>query len=330
MQETTLCYIEKDHQYLMLLRNKKPNDLNEGKWIGVGGKLEEGETPRQCALREIREETGLTALDLTARGVVHFHSEAWGSEEMYLYTVADFQGELTDCDEGQLRWIDKAEVFDLKLWDGDRMFLQYLIDDAPYFDMTLCYDADDRLRQCIVDGHEEELFDIYHEDGSPARYIAGRGFAHLRGLWHITAHIWVVRPAHGTPELLLQLRSRHKELHPACYDTSSAGHIAAGEELLTGAIRELSEELGLTAAADELQPIGILQSTYDNGDYHDREHCHVFVYRADIADSDIRPQESEVDGVMWLTLDECRRAVQRSEFPNCIDPRELEMLAPLL
>lgn len=330
MQNTTLCYIENDGKYLMLLRNKKQNDLNEGKWIGVGGKFEAGETAAQCALREIREETGLTALDLIPRGVVHFDSDAWGSELMYLYTVTQYEGTLTDCDEGELRWIDKSDVFDLKLWDGDRIFLKYLLDGAPYFDMTLHYDEHDRLRECTVDGRETELFDIYREDGTPAGYVAARDFAHWRGLWHITAHIWVVRETAGRPALLLQLRSKDKELHPACYDTSSAGHIAAGEDIVTGARRELSEELGLHAAPCELQFVGRLKNTYDNGDYHDREHCHVFLYRAAIADSDIRPQESEVDGVMWLDFDECIQAIKNNAFPHCIDLRELEMIGEKL
>ena len=311
----------------MLLRNKKPNDLNEGKWIGVGGHLEAGETPEQCALREIREETGLTALDPTPRGVVHFDSDAWGSEIMYLYTVTRFEGQLTDCDEGELRWIDKNKVFDLHLWDGDRIFLQYLIDGAPYFDMTLHYDQSDRLRECTVNGRESELFDIYHEDGTPAGYIASRDFAHFKGLWHITAHIWVARPTpDGGMELLLQLRSQGKDLYPGFYDTSSAGHIAAGEDIFTGARRELEEELGLTVTDDELHPLGVQKNIYDNGHYHDREHCHVFLYRADIGDSDIRYQESEVDSVMWLGLEEIARAIKTQEFPICIDLRELELL----
>lgn len=328
MQETTLCYIEYGGKYLMLLRNKKQNDLNEGKWIGVGGKLEAGETPEQCALREIREETGLIALDLTARGVVRFISDAWGSEMMYLYTVTQFEGELTDCDEGELRWIDKNEVFDLKLWDGDRIFLQFLIEGAPCFDMTLHYDQNDRLQTCAVNGREWELFDIYNEDGTPAGYVASRDFAHWKGLWHITAHIWVARPTPaGDTELLLQLRSKDKDLYPGCYDTSSAGHIAAGEDIVTGARRELAEELGLTVTEDELRPLGVQKNIYDNGNYHDREHCHVFLYRADIADNDIHYQESEVDGVMWLGLEEIARAVETQDFPICIDLREVELLA---
>lgn len=327
MQETTLCYIEHAGNYLMLLRNKKQNDLNEGKWIGVGGKLEPNETPEQCALREIREETGLTALDLTARGVVHFDSDAWGSEIMHLYTVTRFEGQLTDCDEGELRWIDKSEIFDLHLWDGDRVFLQYLIDGAPYFDMTLHYDKNDNLQTCVVNGCEQELFDIYNEDGTPAHYIATRDFAHLKGLWHITAHIWVARTAPGGgTELLLQLRSQDKDLYPGFYDTSSAGHIAAGEDIFTGAQRELEEELGITAAANELQSLGQLKNTYDNGNYHDREHCHVFLYRGHIADDDIHCQESEVDGVRWLRFEECIRAVETQSFPICIDLQEMALL----
>lgn len=127
----------------MLLRNKKQHDPNRGKWIGVGGKLEPGETPEQCARREIREETGLAALRLEPRGVICFHAEGWESEVMYLFTVPAWEGTLTDCDEGELRWVKKSELFGLPLWEGDRLFLRYLLDDAPYFEMTLRYRGDE-------------------------------------------------------------------------------------------------------------------------------------------------------------------------------------------
>ncbi len=337
MQETTLCYIETHGKYLMMLRNRKPHDPNRDKWIGVGGKLEKGESAELCAIREIREETGLNVLDLTPRGIVHFNSDVWENELMYLFTVTKFEGDITDCDEGELRWIDKSEIFNLNLWDGDRIFLKYLIDDAPPFDMTLNYSGE-RLRECIVDGRELELLDIYKEDGTPAGYVAERSFAHQNALWHATAHIWVIRSnGRGGHEVLLQLRSARKKLHPAKYDVSCAGHIDAGEDILVGAVRELKEELGISVIPQDLKFITTMKSVEDletDGEwYHDREHCNIFIYRSDVLREDMKLQESEVDGVIWVDLDECARSVSNEsndEFPNCINPVELGIISQLI
>lgn len=131
----------------MMLRNKKKNDPSSGKWIGVGGKLEPGESADECAVREAYEETGLKLNKPIYRGVVHFNSDIWESEEMYLYTADDFEGELTaDCDEGDLRWVPKQDLFDLNLWDGDRIFLKKLIDGDMGIELTFYYDADGRLK----------------------------------------------------------------------------------------------------------------------------------------------------------------------------------------
>ncbi len=148
MLYTTLCYIERDGSYLMLLRNKKKNDLNEGKWIAPGGKLEGQETPDECVRREVLEETGLTLRSLRLRGVVEFISERWEDEHMYLYTSDDFEGCLEECDEGELHWIPKSGVFDLPLWEGDRVFLEYLLEDRPFFHLEARYDARDQLVEC--------------------------------------------------------------------------------------------------------------------------------------------------------------------------------------
>lgn len=136
---TTLCYIEKDGQYLMLLRNKKEKDFNKNKWIGVGGKFEEAESPEECLLREVKEETGLTLLDYRLRGVITFVSDEFPCEYMYLFTADQFEGELIPCDEGELRWIPKEEVLQLNLWEGDRAFLKLLAEDSPFFTMKLNY-----------------------------------------------------------------------------------------------------------------------------------------------------------------------------------------------
>lgn len=333
MIDCTLCYLERDGQYLMLLRNKKQRDVNAGKWIGVGGRREAGETPEACALREIREETGLTVRDLTARGVVNFVSDAAEDERMFLYTARDFEGTLIDCDEGELHWIDREAVFGLPLWDGDRIFLQKLLDDAPYFEMTLTYEGE-RLRRCVCDGQALELLDVYRPDGSPAGYVAERGYMHRHGIWHITAHTWIVRrSAAGEPELLLQLRSVKKRLYPGFYDISSAGHIDAGEDVHTAALRELEEELGLHADPSALRFVGIRQSLYDDDvgeGYHDREYCYVYLYEGDVRADELRLQESEVDGFCWMAFDALVQALREGSMPLCVEPPELELLAPAL
>ena len=145
MIETTLCYIEQNGKYLMLWRNKKQKDPNGGKWIGVGGKLETGETPEQCLLREVREETGLTLTEYTYRGKIIFWLDPWEDEITYLYTATGFEGELiTECDEGELRWVSFDEIPELNLWEGDRMFLKELITGTAEIDMELTY-KEDRL-----------------------------------------------------------------------------------------------------------------------------------------------------------------------------------------
>ena len=143
MKNSTLCYIERAGQYLMLHRDKKDNDLNHDKWIGVGGHFEKDESPDECLCREVLEETGLTLEAWRFRGVVTFISDTWDTEYMYLFTADRFRGELTDCEEGVLEWVDKARVPELPLWEGDRIFLRLLQEDAPPFLLTLRYAGDD-------------------------------------------------------------------------------------------------------------------------------------------------------------------------------------------
>ena len=142
MKNTCLCYIEKDGKYLMLHRVKKENDVNRDKWIGIGGKFEEGESPEECLLRETLEETGLTLSSFSFRGVVTFVSDEYETEYMFLYTSKDFSGELKDCDEGVLEWVDIKKVYDLALWEGDRIFLKLLENNAPFFTLKLRYSGD--------------------------------------------------------------------------------------------------------------------------------------------------------------------------------------------
>ncbi len=135
---TVLCYLKNNDQYLLMLRNKKENDLNEGKWIGVGGHIEEGEAKEQALVREVKEETGLDIVSYTYRGEILFINDDY-QEIMYLYISDDFVGELLDCDEGQLAWIDKDKIFDLNLWEGDRYFLKKLLFTNEIIKMKLVY-----------------------------------------------------------------------------------------------------------------------------------------------------------------------------------------------
>jgi 8-oxo-dGTP diphosphatase len=150
---TTLCYIEKDGQYLMLHRVSKENDINKDKWIGVGGHFEEDESPEDCLLREVKEETGLTLLSYRFRGIVTFISNEWQTEYMCLYTADEFEGEMTQCDEGVLCWVDKSQIDQLNLWTGDKIFLNLLAQDSPFFSLKLRYEGD-RLMEAVLDGKD--------------------------------------------------------------------------------------------------------------------------------------------------------------------------------
>ena len=150
---TTLCYIEKDGSYLMLHRVKKDKDVNKDKWIGVGGKFEDGESPEDCLLREAMEETGLLLTSYRFRGLVTFVSDKWGTEYMCLYTADGFEGELTDCDEGCLEWVPKSKIPNLNLWTGDLIFFRLLEENAPFFSLKLRYEGD-RLAEWQLNGKD--------------------------------------------------------------------------------------------------------------------------------------------------------------------------------
>ena len=156
MKGTTLCYIERDGAYLMLHRTKKKNDANHDKWLGIGGHIEPGETPMDCILREVREETGLTLVDCRARGVVRFRSDMYEDEDMYVFTATEYEGELITCDEGDLEWIDRDALLALPMWEGDRIFLKLLRDGASGFDLSLRY-AGERLIEAALDGQKLEV-----------------------------------------------------------------------------------------------------------------------------------------------------------------------------
>ena len=159
MIDTTLCYIVKGEQVLMLHRVKKKNDLNHDKWIGVGGKFLPGETADQCLLREVREETGLTLTKFSLRAVIRFESDQWESEDMYLYLGEEFTGELIECNEGDLQWVSRDFVSRLPAWEGDKLFLEKLWRGDPFFRMHLRY-REDSLVYAAVDG---KALPGYHE-----------------------------------------------------------------------------------------------------------------------------------------------------------------------
>jgi len=152
MRNSSLCYIEKNGQYLMLHRVKKVNDMNHDKWIGVGGGFLENESPEDCVRREALEETGLTLGHVTLYAVVTFVMEDAECEQMYLFKCEDFTGELIDCDEGVLEWIDKKKLVTLDLWEGDKLFLKKIENGCPFFTLKLTYSKDGRLLSAIENG----------------------------------------------------------------------------------------------------------------------------------------------------------------------------------
>ena len=142
MKESVCCYLKKGESYLLLYRNKKKNDYNHNKWIGVGGHLEEGETPDQAAIREIKEETGLDVHSLSCAGEVVFVYDEY-EELMYIYEITDFSGELIECDEGDLKWVPIKDLYNYPMWEGDKAFLPLLINHQPYFKLKLVYKNDE-------------------------------------------------------------------------------------------------------------------------------------------------------------------------------------------
>ena len=151
MYNSTLCYITRRNDVLMLHRVKKKNDINKDKWIGVGGKFEGEESPDECILREAREETGLTLTNYKCRGIVTFVNDGCEGEYMFLFTADGFEGELKECDEGDLQWVSREFLDGLPKWEGDQIFLDLLWQDAPFFLLTLRYSGD-TLVEAILDG----------------------------------------------------------------------------------------------------------------------------------------------------------------------------------
>lgn len=153
---TTLCYLEKEDSYLMMHRVKKQKDINKDKWVGVGGHFEADESPEECLLREVKEETGLTLTDYRLRGIVTFMTDVWQTEYMFLYTARGFTGTLTDCNEGTLEWVPKKKVKELPIWEGDKIFFRLLEEDRGFFSLKLRY-IGDTLAEAALDGERLSL-----------------------------------------------------------------------------------------------------------------------------------------------------------------------------
>ena len=153
MRNTTLCHIEKDGCYLMLHRIKKENDLNRDKWVGIGGKFEDGESPEECNNREVLEETGLTLNSARYCGIVTFVSDKWETEYMHIFHSDNFSGTVKECDEGVLEWVKKENLYTLPIWEGDKIFLRLIEENSPFFSLKLVYEGD-RLVYSALNGEK--------------------------------------------------------------------------------------------------------------------------------------------------------------------------------
>ena len=153
MRNTTLCHIEKNGCYLMLHRVKKKNDLNRDKWVGIGGKFEDKESPEEANLRETLEETGLTLKNAEYRGIVTFVSDKWETEYMHIFYADKFEGTVKECDEGELCWVNKKDIFSLPIWEGDKIFLRLLDEKTPIFSLKLEY-MGERLVNAVLNGEK--------------------------------------------------------------------------------------------------------------------------------------------------------------------------------
>ncbi len=156
MINTTLCYIEKNDSFLMLHRTKKENDVNKDKWIGIGGKFEDGESPDDCLIREVKEEVGLSLLSYKFRGIVTFISDNYPTEYMHLFTSDDFTGEITSCNEGEPVWVNKKDIHSLSIWEGDKIFFRLLEENRPFFSLKLRYTGE-LLIEAVLDGKKLSL-----------------------------------------------------------------------------------------------------------------------------------------------------------------------------
>ena len=332
---STLCYIEQDGKYLMLHRTVKKNDVNKDKWIGVGGHFEHGESPEECLLREVKEETGYTLTSWKYRGIVTFVYGEDTLEYMSLYTADGFTGNPIECDEGELEWVDKKDIPALELWEGDKIFFRLLDMEREFFSLKLVYNRSDVLQYAALDGEPLELFDEIREDGSRTGVVKERGVVHEDGSLHPTVHTWIVRSNDKSGyDLLLQKRSECKDSNPGCWDISSAGHVEAGHGYLESAIRELKEELGIDALPEQLREAGTrrcgFESEFYGRPFRDNELSMIYIYEEPVNTAELTLQESEVSETAWMDYKECRRKVAGHLFQNCIYEDELDMVGRAL
>ena len=332
---STLCYIEQDGKYLMLHRTVKKNDVNKDKWIGVGGHFEHGESPEECLLREVKEETGYTLTSWKYRGIVTFVYGEDTLEYMSLYTADGFTGNPIECDEGELEWVDKKDIPALELWEGDKIFFRLLDMEREFFSLKLVYNRSDVLQYAALDGEPLELFDEIREDGSRTGVVKERGVVHEDGSLHPTVHTWIVRSNDKSGyDLLLQKRSECKDSNPGCWDISSAGHVEAGHGYLESAIRELKEELGIDALPEQLREVGTrrcgFESEFYGRPFRDNELSMIYIYEEPVNTAELTLQESEVSETAWMDYKECRRKVAGHLFQNCIYEDELDMVGRAL
>lgn len=362
MKFTTLCYLERGNEYLMLHRTKKELDFNKDMWIGVGGHFEENESPDDCLIREVKEETGLTLTSYKMRGILTFVYRDI-CEYTCLYTADGFEGEMITCNEGDLEWISKDKLLTLGLFEGDLIFFKLLLEDAPFFSLKLTYDQvnEHRLIDAELNSKKMELFDILDENGVPTGLTRERSLCHLLGTPHQTGHVWIVRKKndcacqnvtinstnnadetsdklvdHATIqyELLLQKRSHDKDSFPDCYDISSAGHVPAGSAVLDSAIRELSEELGINASTDDLVMIGTHEgnshSIFYGKPFHNHEFSTLYLYTRPVQIEDLVLQESEIQSVKWFDLNKLMEDVKNDAPGYCLYYDELQILKDAL
>lgn len=330
MKLTTLCYIERNNAYLMLHRVSKKHDVNKDKWIGVGGHFEPGESPEECVLREVKEETGLTLTSWKFRGFITFSSEGWEDEYISLFTADGFTGEQMACDEGVLEWVGKEDVLNLNLWEGDKIFFRLMNEGRPFFSLKLSYQGN-RLVYAALDGRELELFDVRDQEGNATGVARERALVHMNGDLHGTAHVWVARENEKSGwDILLQKRSRSKDSYPGRYDISSAGHLQAGDDFLPSALRELREELGIQAVEAQMEFVGFhrvdMEDVFYGKRFCNREISAVYIYREPVDIERLTLQQEEVESVMWMDYEECLQAVKQGTIENCICADELEML----
>ena len=339
MELTTLCYIETEDAYLMMHRIKKKADVNKDKWIGIGGHFEQNESPEECLFREAYEETGLRLTKWQLRGVVTFcfrenePTQAGNQpicEYMFLYTATEYEGTLRDCDEGELVWVPKEDVFSLNLWEGDRIFFDLLMRKEPFFSLKLAY-VGNRLERAVLNGTDMELLDILDENGNRTGQARERNLVHTYGTWHATSHVWIVRKREdGGMDVLLQKRSRDKDSFPGCWDISSAGHIPAGSDFIQSAVRELEEELGLTVQPEELCFVDYIRLKKDMEFYGkpfiDRQISAVYLYEWNGDIEQLRLQKSEIDAVRFMDYEECLKELEAGNQNFCIFPQEFRMI----